>query len=144
MLKNVSISCKTSSTMGAAIMGGGNVDTPAKPGATHGSNPGSAIQDLLNQADQNGINTTWGDSMKGCLKLKKKAMGGHHSKKRVLFPIDFGVTIDGCSGWGFNEAINTNLKPPGYGGSVFAINGINNKIDVNTWETSLKGIMRLG
>ena len=144
MLKNVSISCKTSSTMGAAIMGGGNVDTPGKPGASHGQDPSGAIDDLIEQLEKNGVNTTWGDSMKGCLKLKKKAEGGHHSKKTILFPIDFGVTIDGCSGWGFNEAINTNLKPPGYGGSVFAINGINNKIDVNTWETSLKGIMRLG
>jgi len=144
MLKNVSISCKTSSTMGAAIMGGGNVDTPGKPGASHGSNPASAIQDLLTQLEQNGVNTAWGDSMKGVLKLKKKADSSHHSKKTILFPIDFSVTIDGCSGWGFNEAINTNLKPPGYGGSVFAINGITNKIDVNTWETSLRGIMRLG
>jgi hypothetical protein len=82
--------------------------------------------------------------MKACLKLKKKADSGHHSKKTILFPIDFGVSVDGCSGWGFNEAINTNLKPPGYGGSVFAITGISNKIDVNTWETSLRGIMRLG
>lgn len=144
MLKNVSISCKTSSTMGAAIMGGGNVDTPGKPGASHGTDPAGAMDNLLDQLEQNGVNTTWGDSMKGCLKLKKKADSGHHSKQRILFPIDFSVTIDGCSGWGFNEAINTNLKPPGYGGSVFAINGINNKIDVNTWETSLKGIMRLG
>jgi len=144
MLKNVSISCKTSSTMGAAIMGGGNVDTPGKPNASHGSDPSAGIDSLIDQLEQNGVNTTWGDSMKGCLKLKKKSQPGHHSKKRILFPIDFSVTIDGCSGWGFNEAINTNLKPPGYGGSVFAINGINNKIDVNTWETSLKGIMRLG
>ena len=144
MLKNVSISCKTSSTMGAAIMGGGNVDTPGKPGASHGENPLASIGILMQQLDENGVNTTWGDSMKGCLKLKKKNEKGHHSKARVLFPIDFSVTIDGCSGWGFNEAINTNLKPPGYGGSVFSINGISNKIDVSTWETSLRGIMRLG
>ena len=144
MLKNVSISCKTSSTMGAAVMGGGNVDTPGKPKASHGTNPAPSIDDLLTQLEQNGVNTTWGDSMKGVLKLKKKNEANHHSKMRILFPIDFSVTIDGCSGWSFNEAINTNLKPPGYGGSVFAINGINNKIDVNTWETSLKGIMRLG
>ena len=144
MLKNVSISCKTSSTMGAAIMGGGNVDTPGKPGASHGEKPSASIDDLKKQLEENGVNTTWGDSMKGCLKLKKKNEKGHHSKARVLFPIDFSVTIDGCSGWGFNEAINTNLKPPGYGGSVFSINGISNKIDVSTWETSLRGIMRLG
>ena len=30
---------------------------------------------------------------------KKKNVANHHSKMRILFPIDFSVTIDGCSGW---------------------------------------------
>jgi hypothetical protein len=76
--------------------------------------------------------------------LKKKADADHHSKKNILFPIDFSVTIDGCSGWQFNEAVNTNVKPPGYGGSKFAISGISNKIDASTWETSLTAMMRAG
>jgi hypothetical protein len=143
MLKNVSISMQGSSAMGAAVMGGGNLDTVAEPGATHGSDPTGQIDNLKEQAKTNGINTAWGDAMKGLLKLKKKADAAHHSKRGILFPIDFNVTIDGCSGWGFCESINTNLKPPGYGGTTFSISGINNKIDNNTWETSLKGIMRM-
>jgi hypothetical protein len=144
MLKNVSVSCKSSSTMGAAVMGGGNVDTPGKPGVTHGTNPNGFITQLRDQVKDTGINTAWGDAMKAVLKLKKKADADHHSKKNILFPIDFSVTIDGCSGWQFNEAVNTNVKPPGYGGSKFAISGISNKIDASTWETSLTAMMRAG
>jgi len=142
MLKNVSISMQGSSYMGAATLAGGNVDTPAKPGASF-SNPGASISELKAAVEKSGINTAWGDAMKAALKAKKKQDASHHSKKVVLFPIDFNVTIDGCSGWGFCESINTNLKPPGYGGTVFSISGINNKIDVSNWETSLKGIMRI-
>ena len=47
-----------------------------------------------------------------------------------------------CAPQEFNEAVNTNLKPPGYGGTVFAINGVNHKIDPSTWDTSIRGIMR--
>jgi hypothetical protein len=142
MLKNVSISMQGSSQMGAATLAGGNVDTPAKPGASF-SNPGASISELKAAVEKSGINTAWGDAMKAALKAKKKQDTSHHSKKVVLFPIDFNVTIDGCSGWGFCESINTNLKPPGYGGTVFSISGINNKIDVSNWETSIKGIMRI-
>lgn len=142
MLKNVSISCKSSSTMGASVMAGGNVDTPGEPGASLPGNPAGEIAALMTAVETSGINTNWGDAMKGLLKKKKKAEGAHHSKKCVLFPIDFGVTIDGCSGWQFCGAINTNLKPPGYGGTVFAINGVNHKIDPSTWDTSIRGIMR--
>lgn len=142
MLKNVSVSCKSSSTMGAAVMGGGNVDVPGKKKVTWGTNPDGAITILRNQVEKTGINTAWGDAFKGLLKLKKKAMAEHHSKTMILFPIDFSVTIDGCSGWQFNEAVNTNLKPPGYGGSRFAISGISNKIDASSWETSITAIMR--
>lgn len=141
MLKNVSVSCKSSSTMGAAVMAGGNVDTPGKKGASWG-NPGSALGELREQVEQAGINTAWGDAFKGALKLQKKADAAHHSKVMILFPIDFSVTIDGCSGWQFNEAVNTNLKPPGYGGARFAISGISNSVDAATWETSLNAIMR--
>ena len=141
MLKNVSVSCKSSSTMGAAVMAGGNVDTPGKAGVTWGS-PGDFIGKLKTAATENGINTAWGDAMKAVLKLKKKADAAHHSKTNILFPIDFSVSIDGCSGWQFNEAVNTNVKPPGYGGSKFAISGISNKIDASTWETSLNAMMR--
>jgi hypothetical protein len=142
MLKNVSVSCKSSSTMGAAVMAGGNVDTPGKKGVTWGSDPAAAIGELRNQVEQVGINTAWGDAFKGALKLQKKADAAHHSKTMILFPIDFSVTIDGCSGWQFNEAVNTNLKPPGYGGSRFAISGISNSVDASTWETSINAIMR--
>jgi hypothetical protein len=142
MLKNVSISMQGSSQMGAASLAGGNVDTPAESGVTY-SNPGNSISELKAAVEKSGINTAWGDAMKGALKAYKKSLASHHSKRVVLFPIDFNVTIDGCSGWGFCESINSNLKPPGYGGSVFSISGINNKIDVNNWETSIKGIMRM-
>lgn len=142
MLKNVSVSCKSSSTMGAAVMGGGNVDTPAKRAAVYGSNPSAAFTDLRKQVETSGINTAWGDAFKGALKLQKKADAAHHSKVMVLFPIDFSVTIDGCSGWQFNEAVNTNLKPPGYGGARFAISGISNSVDASTWETSINAMMR--
>jgi len=142
MLKNVSVSCKSSSTMGAAVMAGGNVDTPGKKGVTWGGGSGGFIQQLLKQVEETGINTAWGDAMKSVLKLKKKEMAAHHSKVMILFPIDFSVTIDGCSGWQFNEAVNTNIKPPGYGSSRFAVSGISNKIDVSSWETSLTAMMR--
>jgi hypothetical protein len=142
MLKNVSVSCKSSSTMGAAVMAGGNVDTPGKRGVTWGGGAGDFIKKLTDAATENGINTAWGDAMKAVLKLKKKEMANHHSKTNILFPIDFSVSIDGCSGWQFNEAVNTNVKPPGYGGSKFAISGISNKIDASTWETSLTAMMR--
>lgn len=142
MLKNVSISMQGASGMGASIMGGGNVDTPGDGGTTHGSNPTGAINDLNAQVQTSGINTSWGDAMKAALKLKKKNDAAHHSKKVIMFPIDFNVTIDGCSGWNFCGSINTNLKPPGYGAAVFSITGYTNKIDVNTWESSLKGTMR--
>lgn len=141
MLKNVSVSCKSSSTMGAAVMGGGNVDVPGKRGVVHG-NPGGNIKKLQQVVEKTGINTSWGDAMKALLKLKKKADAAHHSKTMILFPIDFSVSIDGCSGWQFNEAVNTNLKPPGYGASRFAISAISNKIDASAWETSLTAMMR--
>ena len=144
MLKNVSVSCKSSSTMGAAVMGGGNVDVPGKPSVNWGSGAESGINALKGEVAKNGINTAWGDVAKGLLKLKKKADAAHHSKTMILFPIDFSVTIDGCSGWQFNEAVNTNLKPPGYGGSKFAISGISNKVDASTWETSITAMMRAG
>ena len=143
MLKNVSVSCKSSSTMGAAVMAGGNVDTPGKSGVTWGAGAADAfITKLTGQVKESGINTAWGDAMKAVLKLKKKGDAAHHSKTNILFPIDFSVSIDGCSGWQFNEAVNTNVKPPGYGGSKFAISGISNKIDASTWETSLNAMMR--
>jgi hypothetical protein len=142
MLKNVSVSCKSSSTMGAAVMAGGNVDTPGKPGVTWSAGSDAFIGKLKDIVKETGINTAWGDAMKGVLKMKKKEAPSHHSKINILFPIDFSVTVDGCSGWQFNEAVNTNLKPPGYGGSKFAISGISNKIDVSSWETSLTAMMR--
>jgi hypothetical protein len=144
MLKNVSVSCKSSSTMGAAVMAGGNVDTPGTPGAQWGSGFEGFYDQLIKIVEETGINTAWGDAMKGVLKIKKKADAAHHSKVNILFPIDFSVTVDGCSGWQFNEAVNTNLKPPGYGGSKFAISGISNKIDASSWETSINAMMRAG
>lgn len=142
MLKSISISMQASSGMGASVMGGGNVDTPGESGASNPANPSAAISDLKKQIDTVGINTSWGDAMKAALKAKKKNDASHHSKRVIMFPIDFNVTIDGCSGWNFCGSINTNLKPPGYGGAVFSITGYTNKIDVTTWESSLKGTMR--
>jgi hypothetical protein len=144
MLKNVSVSCQSSSTMGAAVMGGGNVDVPADPNTkvTFPPNPTAAIESLKESGAKNGINTAWGDAMKACLKMKKKNDAAHHSKARVLFPISFSVTVDGVSGLGFNEAIDTNLKPPGYGGTKFAINGISHSVSPETWETSINAMMR--
>jgi hypothetical protein len=142
MLKNVSVSCQSSSTMGAAVMGGGNTDVPGKGGATLGADPTAAIDALFNSAKENGINTSWGDAMKACLKMKKKNMASHHSKKRILFPISFSVTVDGVSGLGFNEAVDTNLKPPGYSGTKFAINGIQHSVSPESWETTINAMMR--
>ena len=142
MLKNVSVSCQSSSTMGAAVMGGGNVDVPGPGAPTAGGGPAGGITTLMNSVEQNGINTAWGDAMKACLKMKKKEDAGHHSRRRVLFPISFSVTVDGVSGLGFNEAVNTNLKPPGYGGTKFAINGIQHSVSPETWETTINAMMR--
>ncbi len=69
----------------------------------------------------------------------------NHWLTKVLYPIEFSLTIDGIDGFKFGDVIKTNLIPERYNkeGMVFVITKIGHTIQNGVWETTLSTKARI-
>lgn len=148
MIKSVSISCKPPSSLASAALmdgKGGQLETPISDTGNVEGDPQSALTDLENAISKIGINNAWCEAYRaGLTKKKKLTMDSHHSTKGAIYPVDFGITVDGVSGFKFGESVTTNLLPGSYAGrSFFTITKINHNVSAATWDTTVNAVMRL-
>ena len=148
-MKSVSISSKPPAASAAAAFtearGGGSqqvdVRHSAKGNADEETQSKTAIKELREKFATKGAGPNFSNEMKGYIsKLKRSASSGHWLNK-ILYPIEFSVTIDGIDGFKFGDIIKTNLIPARYNDSetdmVFMVTKITHNIKDGIWETTL-------
>lgn len=158
IIKNVSISSKPPGPLAAAAFtkargsATANLDAPVSSTA-----PGARVEPAATQAEINshlanfgsaGFNNNWCEAYRALLtKLKKVTPVGAdtHWLNKVIYPVEFSVTIDGVQGFKFGNVITTNLIPSRYrnAGMVFTVTKIDHKITSGVWETTLHTVSRL-
>ena len=149
IMKSVSISSKPPAASAAAAFtearGGGSqqvdVRHSAKGNADEETQSKTAIKELREKFATKGAGPNFSNEMKGNIsKLKRSASSGHWLNK-ILYPIEFSVTIDGIDGFKFGDIIKTNLIPARYNDSetdmVFMVTKITHNIKDGIWETTL-------
>lgn len=148
MIKSVSISCKPPSSLASAALmdgKGGQLETPITDTGNVLGDATSVLTNLEDVIAEIGINNAWCEAYRsGLTKVKKLKMDSHHSTKGAIYPVDFGITVDGVSGFKFGESVTTNLLPGSYAGrSFFTITKINHNVSAATWDTTVNAVMRL-
>ena len=158
IIKNVSISSKPPGPLAAAAFtkargaGTANLEAPVSsntPGArTEPKDTQDEIDKHLAAFATSGFNNSWCEAYRALLtKLKKVTPegGGAHWLNKVIYPVDFTLTIDGVSGFTFGNVITTNLIPVKYKNAkmVFTVTKIDHKITPGAWETTLHTVSRL-
>jgi hypothetical protein len=68
-----------------------------------------------------------------------------HWLRKVIYPIDLTLTIDGIDGFNFGDVISTNLIPARYNkeNMVFVVTKISHTIQNGVWETTLNTKSRI-
>lgn len=158
IIKNVSISSKPPGPLAAAAFtkargsGTANLEAPVSS-----NTPGPRPEPTTTQGEITahlaafataGFNNNWCEAYRALLtKLKKvtPAGGGSHWLNKVIYPVDFTVTIDGVGGFSFGNVITTNLIPTRYKSAkmVFTVTKIDHKITPGVWETTLHTVSRI-
>ena len=124
--------------------GTGDGDVSVAGGVGKDGEADKTLADLVVQLITTGFNNQWGDAYKAALAEKKKNRSDGAWLKRALWPIDFSVTMDGCSGWKFGDAVSTNLIPSHYAGIMFfTVTTIQHKVSAAGWETTLNTAARV-
>lgn len=156
ILKSVSISCKPPAASAAAAFTEARRDTKTKTDVrfTADGVP-QEFEDAKNQIESqkseflsNGAGPTFTTGMKGNYAKYKRSSPANESTHwltKVLYPIDFSVTIDGIDGFKFGDVVKTNLIPARYTqeGMVFVITKIGHTIQNGVWETTINTKARI-
>ena len=147
-IKSVSISCKPPGALATAAMmdgQGGQLETPTPDTKNLQGNPDAALIALDDAISKIGVNNAWSEAYRAALNKKKKLqMESHHSTNGAIYPIDFGITVDGVSGFKFGESVTTNLLPASYAGrAFFTVTKINHSVNPGTWDTTISAVMRM-
>ncbi len=147
-IKSVSISCKPPAALASAALmdgKGGQLETPISDTGNVGGDPTTALTDLEAAIVSSGINNSWSEAYRSALTKKKKLeMDSHHSTKGAIYPVDFGITVDGVSGFKFGESVTTNLLPGSYASrAFFTVTKISHTVNPATWDTTISAVMRL-
>jgi hypothetical protein len=156
ILKTVSISCKPPAASAAAAFTEARRDTKTKTDVrftadgvvSEFDDAKKQIEDQKNRFMANGAGPTFSTGLKGnYAKYKRSSPSneGTHWLTKVLYPIDFSVTIDGIDGFKFGDVLKTNLIPARYTkeGMVFVITKIGHTIQNGVWETTLNTKARI-
>lgn len=146
IIKSVNISCKPPATAAAATFVGGAGATGASTDINYGNgNPGSdftnacaQIKDLCESFGTTGAGESFTSGMKDAMAVVKRNAGsGYNFTNKVLYPVDFSITIDGIDGFFFGNVIDTNLIPSSYAGMEFVVTKIQHSIKDGIWDTTL-------
>lgn len=156
ILKSVSISCKPPAASAAAAFTEARRDSKTKTDVRFtAEGVPQEFTDAKNQIESqkggflsNGAGPTFSTGMKGNYAKYKRASPANESTHwltKVLYPIDFSVTIDGIDGFKFGDVVKTNLIPDRYTkeGMVFVITKIGHTIQNGVWETTLNTKARI-
>jgi hypothetical protein len=160
LLKSISISCKPPAASAAAAFtlargGGATVQTDVRFDKAGQSEDFKAARVQINdQKDKfagQGAGKTFSTGMKGNFSRYKKSATYNpgatnaHWLRKVIYPIDLSLTIDGIDGFKFGDVIKTNLVPSRYNAEklVFVITKINHTIQNGVWETTLNTKSRI-
>ena len=60
-----------------------------------------------------------------------------------LLPINLGFTLDGYNGFLWGHSVKAKPLPNRYKNIIFMVKGIEHKIDVNNWETTIETVLRV-
>jgi hypothetical protein len=156
ILKSVSISCKPPAASAAAAYTqargdgrvGGDVSYSAKGVPDEFTAAYNGIQKSKDGFLTNGAGPQFTTGLKGNYARYKRTSPANESSHwltKVLYPIDFSLTIDGIDGFKFGDVIQTNLIPSRYNqeGMVFVVTKIGHTIQNGVWETTLNTKARI-
>lgn len=162
ILKSISISCKPPAASAAATFtlsnGGGVGQSPQTDVRFNKKGNDKDLEDAKSQieAEKNAFKTkgagkTFSTGLKGNYSKYKRSVTynpqetANHWLRKVIYPIDLTLTIDGIDGFKFGDVIKTNLLPKRYNdeGMVFVITKISHTIQNGVWETTLNTKSRI-
>ena len=99
-----------------------------------------AIDDLMEGVDQDTIN-----AVKAGIKAKlSENKVVEDIQDPPLLPINLGFTLDGYNGFLWGHSLKAQPIPSRYRDVIFMVKSIEHKIDVNTWETTIDTVLRVG
>lgn len=149
IMKSVSISSKPPAASAAAAYTEARGGGPQQVDVRHDSKDPQgdakkaleAITDLKKSLVTKGAGPNFTNEMKGNISNYKRSSPTGHWLNKVLYPIEFSVTIDGIDGFKFGDIIRTNLIPQRYNdpdtAMVFMVTKITHNIKDGVWETTL-------
>jgi len=147
IMKSVSITCKPPALAAAAVFAEGRGASVAAPPIDGKYNKTQheeefkaaqgQIKEIVKSFETNGAGKKFTTGLKDNYAKVKRAAGTGHWLNKVLYPIDFSVTMDGIDGFYFGNVIKTNLMPDSYGEMVFVVTKVTHSIKDGVWETTL-------
>ena len=161
ILKSISISCKPPAASAAATftLARGNSSETAQTDVRF--NAAGRLEDYVESKKQidaekklfitKGAGKTFSTGLKGNYAKYKRSVTYDNAKndahwlRKVIYPIDLTLTIDGIDGFNFGDVISTNLIPSRYNkeNMVFVITKISHTIQNGVWETTLNTKSRI-
>ena len=162
ILKSISISCKPPAASAAATFtlarGNSKNETAQTDVRFNKEGRKQDFDEAKKQIDAEktafitkGAGKTFSTGLKGnYAKYKKSATYDNtkddaHWLRKVIYPIDLTLTIDGIDGFNFGDVISTNLIPARYNKEkmVFVVTKISHTIQNGVWETTLNTKSRI-
>tara|TARA_R110002153_G_scaffold64821_3_gene173659 strand:+ start:25826 stop:27874 length:2049 start_codon:yes stop_codon:yes gene_type:complete len=99
-----------------------------------------AIDDLMEGVDDETIAAVK-SAIKASLGKSKKI---EEIQDPPLLPINLGFSLDGYNGFLWGHSIKAKPIPSRYKDVIFMVKSIEHKIDVNSWETTIDTVLRVG
>lgn len=162
ILKSISISCKPPAASAAATFtlarGNSKNETAQTDVRFNAAGRASDYDESKKQIDAEktafitkGAGKTFSTGLKGNYAKYKRSVTYDNAKndahwlRKVIYPIDLTLTIDGIDGFNFGDVISTNLIPSRYNkeNMVFVITKISHTIQNGVWETTLNTKSRI-
>jgi hypothetical protein len=146
IMKSVSITCKPPALAAAAVFAEGrgaavaapvDVKYDKKESTQELTDARSQIDEIVKSFETSGAGKKFTTGLKDNYAKLKRSAGTGHWLNKVLYPIDFSVTMDGIDGFYFGNVIKTNLVPDSYGEMVFVVTKVAHSIKDGVWETTL-------
>ena len=98
-----------------------------------------AIDDLMEGVEDETIN-----AVKAAIKAKlSEGQVIEKNQDPPLLPINLGFSLDGYNGFLWGHSVKAKPIPSRYKNVIFMVKGIEHKIDVNNWETTIETVLRV-
>jgi ribosomal protein S17E len=161
ILKSISISCKPPAASAAAtftLARGNSGETAQTDVRFNAAGRAADYAESKKQIDAEktafitkGAGKTFSTGLKGNYAKYKRSVTYDNAKddahwlRKVIYPIDLTLTIDGIDGFNFGDVISTNLIPARYNkeNMVFVVTKISHTIQNGVWETTLNTKSRI-